>query len=373
MKILIIGGHLSPALAVIEALPKDHKVMYVGRKHALEGDRAESLEYKKIKSLNIEFENLETGRLQRRLTKYTLLSLLKMPKGLFRSFYILKKFKPDIVVGFGGYLQLPICMAAFILDIPIILHEQTPGAGLANKIVAKIANTICVSWEESKDFFPKDKTIVTGLPIRKVYLNAKKERNSKSFSVKKKLPMIYITGGSLGAHAINVLIEGVIEKLLTKFRIVHQTGEAQEFKDFERLGRIRDDLVDEIKNRYKLVKFIDPEESADIMASADLIISRSGINTVAELIYLRKSCLLIPLPHGQHNEQKENAKLASKAGLGKILDQDNLTAEILYSQIVEFTAKLDNTRDYNHAKQEDKEEASRKIIEVIQKTCKEKN
>lgn len=368
MKIIIVGGHLSPALAVIERLPKNTRILFVGRKYALEGDKAFSLEYQKITSLGIPFVNLTTGRLQRKYTKFTLYSLFKMPVGFYQAFKILSGFKPDIVLCFGGYIQVPVISTAYILRIPVITHEQTPKAGLANSLCAPFANTVCISWPESAKYFSPQKTVLTGLPLRKEFFKIKTSNSQ--------LSTIYITGGSLGAHAINILIEGTLTKLLEKFYVIHQTGDAGQYNDYDRLKKIKEKLPENMRSRYKLVKFIDPEDTASVMNSADLVISRSGINTAAELIYLKKPCLLIPLPHGQAREQLENAVLVEKQGIARVLTQEELTPQILYSQITQFIAKLDSSRfnrsKSSQAKKHINYDSAEKIVRIITDTYKQK-
>lgn len=371
MKIIIVGGHLSPALAVIERLPKEAQVLFIGRKYALEGDKAFSLEYQKIISLGIRFINLTTGRLQRKFTRHTLTSLLKLPIGFVQALKILSIDKPDVVVCFGGYVQIPVAAAAYVLHIPVIIHEQTRKAGLANKLIAPFAKTVCISWPESAVYFPKNKTILTGLPLRKEFF----QNRSLTKDVNRKT--IYITGGSLGAHAINILIEGTLHKLLESFYIIHQTGDAKEYNDYERLEKIKDQLPKHLQGRYKLAKFIDPKDTAQIMNSADLIISRSGMNTVAELMYLEKPCLLIPLPHGQTSEQLGNALSVEKLGIARVLRQEELTPEILYSQITQFIAKLDSSR-FNRGKSLQTKklinyDAAEKIVQIIVHSYRQKS
>jgi UDP-N-acetylglucosamine--N-acetylmuramyl-(pentapeptide) pyrophosphoryl-undecaprenol N-acetylglucosamine transferase len=380
MKLVIVGGHLAPALAVIEFLPKDTEIIFFGRKHALEGDKAYSLEYQKITALGIRFENLTTGRFQRKFTKHTLASLVKLPTGFFQSLTLLKKHNPDAVACFGGYLQVPIAYAAYFLKIPIITHEQTLKAGLANKTIAPIATKICISWPESAKYFPKDKTILTGLPLRKEFFLDNKNPpfikggqggfQNASHTGK----TIYITGGSTGAHAINVLIEGCLEKLLEKFSIIHQTGSAKEFKDFERLEKTKQKLPEILKQKYTLTKFIDPKDVAKTMAASEIVISRSGMNTIAELVCLSKPAILIPLPYGQHNEQLENALFLQKMGLAKVLAQEETTPEILYSQIISFTDKLDKRVDSAIGAQNlNHHHAAEKIIKTIKEAIQKKN
>ena len=139
MKILITGGHFSPALAVIEGIRPKDDVLVVGRKHALEGDSGLSFEYEVAKKHSIPFVEISTARIQRVLTKHTLFSVLKFPVGLTQAFFILKKYKPDIVLTFGGYIAVPIAIASYVLDIPIVIHEQTQKAGLANRLIALFA------------------------------------------------------------------------------------------------------------------------------------------------------------------------------------------------------------------------------------------
>ena len=176
---------------------------------------------------------------------------------------------------------------------------------------------------------------------------------------------IYVTGGSLGAHALNVLVEGCIAKLLENYHVTHQTGAAVEYNDFERLSRLRDSLPPEIKKKYKIFKFIDPEETAHEMNKADIVISRSGINTIAELMLLRKPSILIPLPYGQTNEQLTNARFFEKTETGIVLEQKNLTPEILYSQIIKLTAKLKRQDKNNYETKTAQKNASEKLVKII--------
>ena len=189
MKIVIVGGHLSPALAVIEKL-KGEDVSYIGRKHVFEGDKALSLEYQEIEKLRLPFYVLLTGRLQRRFTKHTIPSLAKIPFGFFQSLAILRKIKPDVVLGFGSYLFLPVAAASKLLGIPVVMHEQTLEAGFSNKLISKFAKKVCISWKSSDSFFPKDKVILTGNPLREDIINIKKIKKTEN-----KIPLIYITGG----------------------------------------------------------------------------------------------------------------------------------------------------------------------------------
>jgi UDP-N-acetylglucosamine--N-acetylmuramyl-(pentapeptide) pyrophosphoryl-undecaprenol N-acetylglucosamine transferase len=366
MKVLIAaggGGHFVPALAVIEAMPKDWEVQIVGREHAFEGDSSLSFEYQTAKKLGIPFVAITAGRLQRKISPHTFTSLLKVPVGLAQATKILKDFQPDVVITFGGYLTVPIAVAAKMLTIPIVMHEQTLNAGLANKIVSKIADKICISWKYSEKFFPKEKTIMTGNPLRKEFL---KHIDTTKLRSNNKIPLIYVTGGSGGAHGINMLVERTLEKLLAKNLVIHQTGDAKEFGDYERLARLKTIMPDNLKKRYEVTKFIPTDQVVSVLMNADLVISRSGIGTVSELLYLGKPCLLIPLPFGQKNEQLINAQFVQSTGLGKLYEQDTLTPDILYEKVEEMLANISQFKSHAIVTHElINRDAAQNIIDVI--------
>lgn len=364
MKILITGGHMTPALAVIEALPSDAQVVYVGRKYALEGDSAISLEYRVLTGMHIPFVVLQPGRLQRKFTRYTLPALGKVPKSMVDAFEILRKEKPDIILSFGGHVAFPICFVASLLRIPIVVHEQTLEVGGANRLIAKLATKICVSWESSLSFFPKEKVVLTGNPLLSTKISADIQEAYKK--KKNKYPIIAITGGSLGSHAINALIEPIVEKLLAKYFLIHQTGDAQEFKDYEKLSEIKEKLPYTFQERYILKKFIYPSEVASIYAFSDLVISRAGMNTVLTLLLVNTPTLLIPLPFSQRQEQMKNAMLVKEFGLGEVLLQDGLTSESLLANIEKMIKYSKNYKNKDEEKMRSiHKNAAKKIIQVV--------
>lgn len=367
MKLLIAvggGGHFAPALAVIDKLPKDWEILIVGRKYAFEGDEALSFEYQTAQKLNIPFVPLTTGRLQRKLSLHTFTSLAKIPVGLVQATKILKDFAPDIVLSFGGYIAVPVAVAAKMLRIPIVVHEQTLHAGLANTIISKFADKICISWGYSEQFFPKEKTVLTGNPLRKEFLEL---AHKTPFRANHKHPLIYITGGSGGAHGINVLVERAVEKLLQKYLVIHQTGDAREYGDYDRLKRLKDIMPDHLKKRYEVVKFIPADQVVSVMLNADLVIARSGISTVSELLYLGKPCMLIPLPYGQKNEQLLNAQFVQSTGLGELYEQESLNADLFAEKVDEMLVNIDKYK--GHAIETHKliqRDAAEKIIHIVE-------
>lgn len=364
MKVVLIGGHLAPALAVMDAFAEDVTCYFIGRKYGFEGDKAITLEYQTITSRNIPFFALTTGRLQRHFSIHTIPSLFKFPYGIYQAITYLSKIKPDVVVGFGGYLSVSVALAARLLNIPIIIHEQTLGLGLANKIIAPFAAKVCVSWEATQKILNSNSVILTGNPIRDEIVHPVVPSIVSDLTFDK--PMIYITGGSSGSHAINQLIEGCLIELLQKYYVIHQTGDSKQFNDYDRLLAKKNSLAKELQDRYILKKFIDPKEVGFWFQKSAVIISRSGVNTVTELLYLKKPALLIPLPYAQAQEQLKNAQMLVDFGLGEIVTQGQITSPALYDKIEAmithqnmYTIKKDE-KAYDRIK-----DAAKNIVTVI--------
>lgn len=359
MKVLITGGHFSPAYALIQELKKENRVVIVGRRHAQEGHSSDSLEYQLAEKLDVPFINLKAGRLGRKITRNSIASFLRAPQGFGRAMSILKKEKPDVVLSFGGYISLPVCLAARLLSIPIVIHEQTQRAGLANKYIGKIANKVCISFDSSRPFFPASKTVLTGLPLRPEVTQV-----IKKFDIPSNKPLLYITGGSTGSHAINELIYQTIDQILDSYSVIHQTGDS-EFKDSEKLEELKGTLSAEKQKKYIVQKYVYPDEIGWVLKNTEIIVGRAGINTVNEILTLHKKAVLIPLPHGQKGEQKSNAELVEKSGLGYYIDQDLATPEV-FIELIHKAEKL-KAKEGNL---EDIMKPTEKIIEVIESVVK---
>lgn len=367
MKIAIVGGHLSPALSIIEKLPSSWQVIFIGRKYNFEEDKTISLEYKLIKKLGVDFEDISTGRFQRKFTKHTILSFFKIPQGLLSSFKILNRHKPDVLLGFGGYLQLPLVIAAYLKRIPIVIHEQTLEAGMSNQISAKFAKKICISWESSARFFPKGKVVFTGLPVRSSSIVKKRTRNY----IRKDLPTIFVTGGSAGSHFINTLIGESLPQLLRKYYIIHQTGDSRTFQDFEKLDEIRKYLPDNLKKRYTIKKFIDPSSFSSLISQCELVIARAGVNTVSEILLAEKPSILVPIPFSQKQEQFKNSQFLQELGLAEIIEQKKATTNLLVQKIDLISKNKTKYTTENRFKTRF-EDAAGKLVDVLKKCVEEK-
>lgn len=363
MKIVLVGGHLSPALALLESLSKSDEVVFFGRKFAFAIDTQPSLEYQTLSALCVRFVEITTGRIQRNMSLNSLREFAKIPGGFLQAYKELQIIRPDVVVGFGGYLSVPVCLAAKKLGIPVVIHEQTLEAGLANKLISRFADKVCVSWENSEQYFPKEKVVLTGNPVKKF---GSEKSTFTLLEREKNLPLIYVTGGSTGAHALNQLVEGCLQTLLEKYRIVHQTGDASEFDDFGRLCALQARLPVHLQVRYHIEKFIPPASVGDIMQQASLIVSRSGINTVTEILHFGVPVLFIPLPIGQRNEQLKNAEFVKKIGLAEITHQRLTTSDVLVQKITKMFENIDLYKAHkDNAKSYVVLDAAQKILGVL--------
>jgi len=396
MKILITGGHLTPALSLIDALEKrfkkDLEIIFVGRKYALEQEKTQSLEYKEITKRRIKFIPLQTGRLTRILTIRTIRSLFRVPFGFWHGWQIVKNERPDLIFSFGGYLALPIVFWGFIFRIPIYTHEQTIHPGLSNRLIGILAKKVFIAFDEAKQYFSKNKTIVTGNPIRKsvlTYLRRPRLRQEgfglrpdevwptadevggqahKIGCIKKDRPVIYITGGSLGSHSINEHIKKIIAKLLNYYVVIHQVGDTKEYKDYEYLIELKKKLPNELQNRYYVQKHFFEEEIGDIYSLADLVIGRAGANTFFELIALKKPAIFIPLPWAANCEQQKHAEMFKKFGVGEIFHQSDSSNHLL-NLIGKMIERLDKyKKNFNSLKYLYKKNAAELIVkEIIKK------
>jgi UDP-N-acetylglucosamine--N-acetylmuramyl-(pentapeptide) pyrophosphoryl-undecaprenol N-acetylglucosamine transferase len=368
-KIVITGGHLTPALAVIDELQKrgGWEIYFFGRKYAAEGEKTPSLESLIIPEKGIRFIPLNPGRLQQKFTKHTIPAFLRLPLGFIQAFYHLTRLKPNIILSFGSYVGVPVVVCGWLLGIPIMIHQQTLTAGRADKINARFAQKIAVSWKDTLNDFPKNKVLLTGNPIHPQIFKVN-QKIWKNLNFEKELPLVLITGGNQGSHRINLAVEGALEKILTKYNLFHQTGYLRTTGDFDRLSEKKENLPEKLKIHYHLKRYISGEEWGTLLNKADLVVSRAGINTLSELLALGKPALLIPIPWLYGDEQTKNAEMLKKIGLAEILNQKKLTSKTLYQTIEKMITHLQDYRSNSAgAKRLIVLNAPQKIINEVEK------
>ncbi|MCR4324958.1 MAG: UDP-N-acetylglucosamine--N-acetylmuramyl-(pentapeptide) pyrophosphoryl-undecaprenol N-acetylglucosamine transferase [Candidatus Curtissbacteria bacterium] len=324
-KIAITGGHFTPALALIETLGKNDgvQILFFGRKHATEGNSTTSVEYDQISKRNIKFIEITTGRLQRKFTRYTIPSLLKIPIGLLQSTFYLLKERPNVIVSFGGYLSVPVVFIGSLIGIPIISHEQASIPGLATKINSIFTQKLFLTWLQTKKFFEEDKIEVIGNLNRKLKGDTSDKNLEKFLSREGKL--IFVMGGNQGSHFLNEIIFELVDKM-SNINFLHQVGTTNFAGDLDRSKKIK-------KDNYFALDYLGSSDFAASIKNADLVISRSGANTVWDLGLLGKVSILVPLPIAAGNEQFHNAKILEKAGSAVILSQKSLTTDQLEEEI----------------------------------------
>lgn len=364
--ILITGGHLTPALTIIDDIlssnhKADTKIVFVGRKYGSEGQDNYSLEYKELNNRKIEFAYLPAGRLTRLFTLKSFVNFLRIPIGFFYAWQILNQYQPDLIFSFGGYLGLPIVMVGFLRRIPIYIHEQTLSPGLANRLSARLAKKVFLSFSQTQSFFNQKKTLVTGNPIRKEIFKTIK----KPFKINKNLPIIYVTGGTLGSHSINEHIKLILPTLLKNYLVIHQTGNVKEYNDLQELQTLKKNLPLDLQGRYYLQEHFSSQEIGYIYNLADLVVGRAGANTFFELIALEKPAILIPLPWAANQEQHKQAEILAKEKAAEIFSQFDSSQDLL-KLIKTMLANLKFYQsNFHKLKSFYRQDASQKIIREI--------
>ena len=324
MKLIIAGGgtggHLFPGIAIAEeflARGAENEVLFVGTSHGIEARLLPKLGYPLALISASGMKGLSNTK--------KILSAGRLLYGYSQSRKILKEFRPDLVLGVGGYASAPMVLAARGMGIRRFIHEQNASPGLTNKMLGRFVDGIFISMEESASFFPKKITQMTGNPIRKEILWGFQERVRSigdAFSV-------LVFGGSAGAQRVNTaLLEALphLESVRPRLRITHQTGE----KD---VARVRDGYRAE-GFQAQVTSFIDNMSAA--YGAADLVICRAGATTIAEVTACGKGCIFIPYPYAADDHQRKNAESLVKRGAGVMILEEDLTGEHLAGQILDL-------------------------------------
>ena len=343
IKILVTGGgtggHVSPALAVIQTLQEmaqgadwTPEFRYIGSRGGVEKGLVEAA--------GIPFVGVQSGKLRRAtrlrglLTLKNLADAFRVPIGVWEALNEVRRFRPDVVLATGGYVSVPPVIAAGLLRRPVLIHEQTVQIGLANRIAARFATRIALTFDGSASELPpslRRKSFVTGNPVRQAIFGGDKTKAIARLGfdpADNALPTIYITGGALGAQSINRAVEAILPELLAQCRVIHQCGK----QDGERMAQVAAGLPALLAHRYYTTSFVG-EEIADIFALADLVVARSGAGTVTEVAAVGKPALFIPLVPTGGDEQTRNARRLVDAGAAALLPSKDLDGPRLLSKI----------------------------------------
>ncbi|MDW8058700.1 MAG: undecaprenyldiphospho-muramoylpentapeptide beta-N-acetylglucosaminyltransferase [Thermomicrobium sp.] len=313
------GGHTVPALAALEVLRRlaPVEILWIGSRTGVER--------RMVTRAGLSFRWIPTGKLRREPTLRTLVDLAAVPVGTLVAAGLVRAFRPHVVFGTGGYVSVPVVLAGWLNRVPIVIHEQTATVGLATRIAARFADAVAISFESTRAYLPRHPRVVhTGLPIREQLLHGDAERARARFGLDPSIPLLYVTGGVLGAHALNRLVAEALPELVQVVQVIHQCGPQRINGDLPRLLARRAALPAALRHRYSVVEFLD-EDLADVLAAADLVLGRAGASTVAELAALGKPAVLVPLPGARGNEQLLNARQLAATGSAVVVEQHDLT------------------------------------------------
>lgn len=313
------GGHIFPALSIANALKErlNAEILFVGADNRMEMERVPAAGY--------EIKGLPVAGFDRKNLLKNIGVLIKLRKSIAMARQIVKDFKPDIAIGVGGYCSGPTLKAAQKAGVPTLLQEQNSYAGVTNKLLAKKAKKICVAYPGLERFFPADKIVLTGNPVRKDLLSKSisKEKGRERFGLNPKLPTVLVVGGSLGARTLNESLETGIRRLYDEgIQVIWQTG-----KNFGDRGTIAAKNL----NGTVVTKFV--SDMAAAYAAADVVVSRAGASSISELELLGKPCILVPSPNVAEDHQTKNARALSDKGAA-LLVTDAEARETLVDQII---------------------------------------
>lgn len=311
------AGHVTPNIALVPQLQElGYDIQYIGS--------YDGIEKKLIEEMGISYHGIASGKLRRYFDLKNFSDPFRVMKGFFQAKKLLKQLKPDVIFSKGGFVTVPVVQAAKKLHIPVIIHESDMTPGLANRLAIPAASKVCCNFPETISHLPEGKAVVTGCPIRSELRSGNRLEALRFCGFTAQKPVLLIIGGSLGSVAVNTAIRNILPELLKSFQIVHLCGKGN---------------VDEtLKNTAGYVQFeYIKKELADLFALADVVVSRAGANAICELLELRKPALLIPLSAAaSRGDQILNAKSFKKQGFSDMLEEEQITPELLLKKINEL-------------------------------------
>lgn len=338
MKVVIsgggTGGHIYPAVAIIEELKKRDSnidILYIGSKNSMESEL--------IPSLGINYKSIEVMGLPRKINKKFFKSIFVLLKGLRQAKKILKDFKPDVVIGTGGFVTGPVLYKAHKMGVYTIFHEQNSYPGITNRILSRYVNAMAVTFKESIKFFKNnDKCIVTGNPIRNRFEFLNRAESLKFFEIDKNSKNIFSFGGSNGSEELNKAVLGILEKFYKneKISLIHVTGKLNYDKFLE---EVKSKGI-KIENNVKILPYMTEMDKA--YGVSDLVITSSGAITLAEISKIGLASILIPKAYTTENHQEFNARAYKDIGASELILEKELNSDLLWENIEKII--FDNSR-----------------------------
>mgnify|MGYP002508302601 FL=1 len=309
------AGHVTPNIALLPKLRElGYDVHYIGSYNGIEKTLMEGCQ--------VPYYGISSGKLRRYFDLKNFSDPFKVLKGFSEASKLLKKLKPDVVFSKGGFVSVPVVIAAKQLRIPVIIHESDMTPGLANKLSIPAASKVCCNFPETISHLPKGKAVLSGSPIRQELLTGDRTKALQFTGLSGTKPVLLIIGGSLGSVVVNEAVRSILPKLLKKFEIIHLCGK----------GKLDQTLT--ALNGYVQYEYIS-DELKDLFALSDIVISRAGANSICEFLALRKPALLIPLSAAaSRGDQILNAHSFEKQGYASVLEEEQLKGDSLYEALI---------------------------------------
>lgn len=316
------AGHVTPNIALLPRLQElGYDVHYIGSYQGIEKTLMEGC--------HIPYYGISSGKLRRYFDLKNFSDPVNVMKGFFEASKLLKKLKPDVVFSKGGFVSVPVVLAARQQHIPVVIHESDMTPGLANKLSIPAASYVCCNFPETLNHLPKEKAVLSGSPIRKELLTGDKAKALHFTGLSGKKPVLLIIGGSLGSVIVNEAVRSILPKLLKKFDVIHLCGK----------GKLDQTLT--AMDGYVQYEYID-RELKDLFALSDIVISRAGANSICEFLALRKPALLVPLSAAaSRGDQILNARSFEKQGFSAVLEEEALNGDTLYDALLSLWEKKD--------------------------------
>lgn len=352
-KIIFTGGgtagHVTVNLALMpKFINEGWQVIYIGSENGIEKQLVATVD-------QVPYRSISTGKLRRYFDWNNLKDPFRVLKGMFQAYRIIKMEKPNVLFSKGGFVAVPVILGAWLNKVPVITHESDLTPGLANRISVPFVTKVCVTFPETKRYLRENKAAHVGAIIREELLCGKAERGLALCGFQEDKPVLLIMGGSLGARRINEAIRANLDQLKVQFQIVHICGKGNVVQALE-------------SNGYRQFEYVQ-EDLPDLLAMTDLVISRAGSNAIFEFLALRKPMLLIPLSRAaSRGDQILNARSFENAGYAKVIEEENLTDDILFTSVQRL---YENRSHFIEAmEREQKRDSISQVISLIKKTAK---
>lgn len=339
------AGHVTPHFALLPQIRKQGwEVFYIG---------SAGLEKSLVETAGIPFYAIQSGKLRRYFSWQNFVDIFRVILGTCQALVILSQQKPQVVFSKGGFVSVPVAVAAWVLRIPVVSHESDLTPGLATRIIARFAHQVIYTFAETGNYLPTN-ALQTGTPIRPELLQGDAQRGAQlcGFETLKTTPVLLVMGGSQGSQRLNEELLAALPSLVQNWHVVHLTGKGKQIAFHH--------------ERYKAFEFV-TSELKDLLALADVVVSRAGANSIFELLALTKPMLLIPLEQGSRGDQVLNAEAFARHGWAHLLREAELSADQLVSAIARLWAEAEQIR--LHQRQGIAQDAVEKILNIIEQAA----